>query len=929
MRYDAFISYRHLPLDKAVAKRLQTLLERTRPPRGLVCRNTQRISRIFRDESELPTSGDLGKDIISALEESSYLVVLCSPKLKESKWCMQEIMHFKRLHGWRINRILPVLVDGDPDEAFPDILRYEDRIFTDEYGNESIERVEIEPLACNITSDGDIKKSLKSLKIEYLRIAAPILGCGFDDLYRRHRRRKIRRIITTASASVFLAAVFSTALTLQNRNVIAHRDSMYVELSVSAYQAGHISRAVDYAMRALAPRGLFMPDFLPHAQLALTSALGVYDLVDGYRPAETITLPGRTISFALSGDGRTAAVISPFEVIVLDIEEAREMNSFFTARSALAEAAFLNDSILLFAGEDGLTAYDINGSRILWTGEMATGVAVSADNSTIAAIYLDESRALIYNPDGTVRKIIDFEGRRQRVVYHDVFANPATNLFELSNDGNWLAVSFYDDEPLTLFNVGNPDMVLEIPGTEEYLAFTGGFYGDYFAFSAARAGFVSVAMIVDIVNLESVFFQESDRNFRVLADEHGIFISNENLNGEAIILQIDTVSDEHQLVGYADAEIINFAINPYGLIISTADNIIKLFDRNGSRLGMYNLGHLSNFVAINGNHAIIAAMDSTELLIFERRDNTDFFVFSYDQYFQHEQTRINGPRTRVMRFSPWSFRLYNINGDLINEAELPDPMRMHNQQFSEVSGNLAVIHKDEALRIYSGDDGSLLFERVDLVSTFFAPYGISILERDGTLSLIDLDTAEAVQVFQMFLRNGGFAAYAGMIVDSEFLGRRDLIGAARHGDGYLFAVSNWEGNIGAVYDHNGDRLFEVEAGEISEAHFTDEAVVIAPLHGMPMVYNLSSGSRIRELEEEAYLTYVHQFGRYIVVEYITALGERFGSLKNPEFEAIAHLPSLTDLSEGRFVFDHGQGNVLERRVYSLDELKELALAIIN
>ena len=31
--YDAFISYRHLPLDMAVAKRLQELLERYRPPR--------------------------------------------------------------------------------------------------------------------------------------------------------------------------------------------------------------------------------------------------------------------------------------------------------------------------------------------------------------------------------------------------------------------------------------------------------------------------------------------------------------------------------------------------------------------------------------------------------------------------------------------------------------------------------------------------------------------------------------------------------------------------------------------------------------------------------------------------------------------------------------------------------------------------------
>ena len=43
--YDAFISYRHLPLDMAVAKRLQELLERYRPPRQLKTAHTDRIRR--------------------------------------------------------------------------------------------------------------------------------------------------------------------------------------------------------------------------------------------------------------------------------------------------------------------------------------------------------------------------------------------------------------------------------------------------------------------------------------------------------------------------------------------------------------------------------------------------------------------------------------------------------------------------------------------------------------------------------------------------------------------------------------------------------------------------------------------------------------------------------------------------------------------
>ena len=90
-RYDAFISYRHLPLDKAVAIKLQYLLEMYKPPKGILLKNTNRIRRIFRDESELPTSGDLGADIRSALASSSFLILICSRETVQSKWCMEEV----------------------------------------------------------------------------------------------------------------------------------------------------------------------------------------------------------------------------------------------------------------------------------------------------------------------------------------------------------------------------------------------------------------------------------------------------------------------------------------------------------------------------------------------------------------------------------------------------------------------------------------------------------------------------------------------------------------------------------------------------------------------------------------------------------------------------------------------------------------------
>lgn len=65
-RYDGFISYRHHPRDMKIAAKLMSLLEK-------MSTSDKRRLRIFRDQSELPTSDNLGNDIHTALEQSRFL----------------------------------------------------------------------------------------------------------------------------------------------------------------------------------------------------------------------------------------------------------------------------------------------------------------------------------------------------------------------------------------------------------------------------------------------------------------------------------------------------------------------------------------------------------------------------------------------------------------------------------------------------------------------------------------------------------------------------------------------------------------------------------------------------------------------------------------------------------------------------------------
>ena len=127
LHYDAFISYRHSPLDQKVAAALHRKLENYTLPKAVAKKiGKNRLERVFRDKAELSVSSELSEAINEALIHSDYLIVICSPRLPESVWCMKEVETFLKLKGR--DHILLVLIEGEPEDSFPEILLYEDVI---------------------------------------------------------------------------------------------------------------------------------------------------------------------------------------------------------------------------------------------------------------------------------------------------------------------------------------------------------------------------------------------------------------------------------------------------------------------------------------------------------------------------------------------------------------------------------------------------------------------------------------------------------------------------------------------------------------------------------------------------------------------------------------------------------------------------------
>ncbi|WP_081159825.1 toll/interleukin-1 receptor domain-containing protein [Ensifer aridi] len=206
-RYRAFISYSSK--DRSAAEKLQRSLESYRIPKPLrrsgIHRN-ERVSPIFRDRSDLKASADLGQTIKDALENSEYLIVLCSPAAANSKWVDKEISFFKELG--RSDNIIAVIVGGLP--AVNDPLREPQGAFPKALvgllsGDDSL----TEPLAADIQEPAADGRGGDGFNLAKLKVIATLLGVSLAELTQRQAEvdRRQRRVAQAVAAGMLVLAV--------------------------------------------------------------------------------------------------------------------------------------------------------------------------------------------------------------------------------------------------------------------------------------------------------------------------------------------------------------------------------------------------------------------------------------------------------------------------------------------------------------------------------------------------------------------------------------------------------------------------------------------------------------------------------------------------------------------------------------------------
>lgn len=644
------------------------------------------------------------------------------------------------------------------------------------------------------------------------------------------RRRNVIAAILVATVLSGIGMTFAGLDQMKRAQAAAAQEAEQAQEVLAAIQASEAARqkgdrpgAKRYALAALSQDSPYQAQ----ARKALADALDLYDLADGLKAYCTVELPTETLKLALSPEGSRIAALYAYQVVIADAASGESLAQLPTRPTAVSDFVFRGEDTLIYAGEGGLTAFDIPGNQTLWTGDKVTRLALSEDTGRVAGLNEQRDGALLYNAaDGQLVQTISFQGRRQNMPAGDgILADPEDELFALNESGTLLAASF-EGGGLCLFETDTAQ-AYEVLAASDYTHFEGGFYGHYFAFSAWNNS-KSVFLIYDTDTMTQTGGFSGTTPFRTRADRRGICVASDNL-----LVEIDPVTGEQRELAYPPLDIVGFQRGQNDrVLVVTKENGYALYNENAQLITQGVSGDGCELFGTGGLYVVLGSLETPTVQILRMETHEDAQLCAYDPAIKHQEARLSADGKTVMLFRYDALTVLDLSGRQLARMAMPDADQVYDQQYrrDDEGSRLEVTWRDGTVRAYSGADGSLLWER-----------------------------------------------------------QGDVPDESLHES---FETSRWR--------------------------------VEAPLHGAATVYDKTTGAAFKELERESYLTYVTEVGDYLVTQYVSAQGQRYGLLLDQNCETLAHLPGLCDVLGETLIFDDDMGNLRQSRIYSLEELKDMA-----
>ena len=418
LHYNAFISYKHAPLDNKVAAEIEKQLERYHIPKKIQKKTgVKKIERIFRDKDELPITSDLTDTINEALLNSDYLIVLCSRSTHLSTWVEREIRLFLQTHP--LDHVLTVLAEGEPYEVIPPILLSRQVQRYNSWGQIETVTEPVEPLSC------DWRLPAKEARTTELpRLAAALIGCSYNELMNRQRQYKMRRMSAIAAGVMGLSVGFGAYMLYSNQRINENyqqslrNQSRY--LANSSEQLLKDERRIDALHLALASLpNEDNPDrpVIPEAVRAINKASLAYVTQSGSNVTAVwnYSMPDAIDNYVFAdGGGSFAAIDKSHNVTVWNCENHQVKFQYNSASDAAEAIAFLDYDKILITGEKFLKVFSTETGSVVWEIESLKGPKYDASIDRLDAIVLDDGSFLIstlgegiFKIDSTTGKVLD------------------------------------------------------------------------------------------------------------------------------------------------------------------------------------------------------------------------------------------------------------------------------------------------------------------------------------------------------------------------------------------------------------------------------------------------------------------------------------------------------------------------------------------
>ncbi len=572
---------------------------------------------------------------------------------------------------------------------------------------------EVVPLGEDICSSGVsiiLQKSMAPQPEKRYKSAEEMLT-AFLRLYKTDKRtiRHERRMILTG---ILLSVLFLTggASTFIGLNQLKQREKALVlaEYSENALADGDVAGALEYALQAI-PSGNSMLEapVTAQAQKALTDALGIYDMSEGLKFLDSVQLPSAPFTITVSPKGTRFAAVYAYETAIYDMDTRQLLVKLPIQKSALSDVIFINENKIVYAGSDGVTAYDIEKEQVLWKGGTATTLVTSNDGTTLAALNKNADGVTVYRIDDGTRLIErSFEGLHLSVPFNDIYADPDNSIFALNENGTRLAVSF-SNGGFYILNLEDADEDLIVYDESEYLRFDGAFKDRYFAYIANKSD-KSVFGIIDTDEAVSFGEFESDDNFLLNNDNGEINIARGNL-----LVSYKPETLEEKELAYTDSNTITgISVKNGYTLVTTDNNGFSFYDEGAHRISESESTANYDFVCLTDDYALLARRDDPVIRILEVVRHNEERVLSYDAGYAHDEARLSHDRKTAMLFSYQGYRIYGVDGKVVAEGEFPDAEQIYDQQFrkDEVGSYLEVIWYDGTVRCYDAATGKMISE---------------------------------------------------------------------------------------------------------------------------------------------------------------------------------------------------------------------------